>query len=66
MSSKTREVSAKMMLKWSGPMVIVGEIRPNVVLLANPDTGVVRRAHVSQLKEFEAVVMFWLIVFWLS
>ena len=50
-SSKAREVSAKMMLRWSKPVVIAREIRPNVVLLANPSTGVViRRAHVSQLK----------------
>jgi hypothetical protein len=41
-----------MSLSWSEPTVIVKEVRPNVVLLAHPDTGViVRRAHVSQLKE---------------
>jgi hypothetical protein len=51
-SSKAREVSAKMLLRWSEPTVIVKEVRPNVVLLAHPDTGViVRRAHVSQLKK---------------
>jgi hypothetical protein len=50
-SSKAQDVTAKMMLRWSKPMVIVKEIRPNVVLLAHPDTGVIaRRAHVSQLK----------------
>jgi len=50
-SSKARDVSAKMVLRWSEPMVIAKEIRPNVVLLARPDTGVVvRRVHVSQLK----------------
>jgi len=50
-SSKAREVSVKIMLRWSEPVVIAREIRPNVVMLANPSTGVVvRRAHVSQLK----------------
>ena len=39
------------MLKWSRPLAIVDEVRPNVVLLANPDSGViVRRARVTQLK----------------
>jgi hypothetical protein len=51
-SSKAREVSAKMCLRWSEPAVIAKEVRPNVVLLAHPDTGVIiRRAHVSQLKK---------------
>jgi len=51
-SSKAREVSAKMSLRWSEPTVIAKEVWPNVVLLAHPDTGViVRRAHVSQLKK---------------
>ena len=50
-SSKVRGVSAKIMLKWSEPCVILQEVRPNVVLLGRPDTRiVVRRAHVSQLK----------------
>jgi hypothetical protein len=50
-SSKARDVSAELLMRWSDPMVITKIIRPNVVLLANPDTGVVtRRAHVSQLK----------------
>jgi hypothetical protein len=52
LSSKARDVSAKMLLRWSEPMVICKEVRPNVVLLAHPDPGVVtRRAHVSQLKK---------------
>jgi len=51
-SSKAREVSAKMSLRWSEPAVIAKEVRPNVVLLAHPDTGVIiRRARVSQLKK---------------
>jgi len=34
-------------------MVVAKILRPNVVLLANPETGViVRRAHVSQLKAY--------------
>ena len=50
-SSKPHGISAKMMLRWSEPCVVLKEIRPNVVLLGRPDTGaVVRRAHVSQLK----------------
>lgn len=51
--SKARNSLAKLLLKWSKPIVIAKFIRPNVVLLANPDTGViVRRAHISQLKAY--------------
>ena len=50
-SSKARDVSAKMMLRWSKPCIIAKEVRPNVVLLGDPNTGTaVRRAHVNQLK----------------
>jgi hypothetical protein len=50
-SSKARYVSAKLLLRWSDPMVITKIVRPNVVLLAKPDTSVItRRAHVAQLK----------------
>ena len=50
-SSKARNISAKLSLKWFELVVVAKTLRPNVVLLANPDTGViVRRAHVSQLK----------------
>jgi hypothetical protein len=50
-SSKPLNVTAKLMLRWSDPVVIAKFVRPNVVLLGNPDTGViVRCAHVSQLK----------------
>jgi len=53
-SSKAQKVSAKLLLKWSRPTTIAKIVRPNVVLLANPVTGViVRRAHVSQLKRSE-------------
>jgi hypothetical protein len=52
-SSKTQNVSAKLMLRWSEPVVVARILRPNVMLLANPDTGVIiRRAHVSQLKPY--------------
>jgi len=52
-SSKAQNISAKLLLRWSKPMVIAKIVRPNVVLLANPKTGViVRRAHVSQLNVF--------------
>jgi len=50
-SSKAQNITAKLLLRWSVPVVIAKITRPNVVLLANPDTGVIiRRAHVSQLK----------------
>jgi len=50
-SSKAQKISAKLLLRWSKPIVIAKIVRPNV--LANPETGViVRRAHVSQLKAF--------------
>lgn len=50
-SSKAHNISAKLLLRWSKPVVIAKILRPNVVLLANPDTGVIgRRAHVSQLS----------------
>jgi hypothetical protein len=52
-SSKAQNISAKLLLRWSTPMVIAKFVRPNVVLLVNPDTGVItRRAHVTQLKAY--------------
>ena len=52
-SSKPRNISAKLSLKWSKPLVVAKMLRPSVVLLANPDAGViVRMAHVSQLKTY--------------
>ena len=52
-SSKAQNITAKLLLMWSVHVVIAKIIRPNVVLLANPDTGVIiRRANVSQLKPF--------------
>jgi len=50
-SSNCLDISAKLLLRWSVPVTIARIMRPNVVLLANPDTGVIiRKAHVSQLK----------------
>jgi hypothetical protein len=52
-SNKANQVSAKFLLKWSKPVIIAKIVRDNVVLLANPDTGVIiRKAHVSQLKRY--------------
>ena len=52
-SSKAQNISAKLAMRWSRPVLIAKVVGPNSVLLANPDTGVVvRRAHVSQLKPF--------------
>jgi hypothetical protein len=52
-SSKAQNISAKLLLRWSKPMAIAKIVRPNVVLFANLETGViVRGAHVSQLKAF--------------
>ena len=50
-SSKAQQISDKLLLRWSVPVIIARIVRPKVVLLANPETGVIiRRAHVSQLK----------------
>ena len=50
-SSKARNITSKLMLRWSAPVVVTKVVGPNTVLLANPDSGViVRRAHVTQLK----------------
>jgi len=47
-SSKGQTISAKLLLSRSVPVTIAKIVRPNVVLLANPDIGVIiRRAHVS-------------------
>lgn len=50
--SKANNISAKFLLRWSKSVVMAQIVRPNVVLLANHETGVIRRAHVSQLKAF--------------
>jgi hypothetical protein len=52
-SSEANNISAKFLLSWSKPVVIAKIVRSNVVLLANPEMGViVRRAHVTQLKAY--------------
>ena len=52
-SSKAQNVTAKLLLRWSEPLVISKITNDNNVLLANPGTGgIVRKAHVSQLKVF--------------
>jgi hypothetical protein len=52
-SNKASQMSAKFLLRWSKPVVIARIVRPNVVVLANPETGImIRRAHVSQLKMY--------------
>jgi len=52
-NSKARGISAKLLLGLSKPAVIAKIVRPNVVLLANPETEVIiRRAHVTQLKSY--------------
>ena len=53
LSSKGKGISQKLELKWSVPLVIVRFLKPNVVQLAMPESGViVRKAHVSQLKPY--------------
>ena len=48
---KGQKLSAKQLLKFSIPVTIGKVLRSNVVLLANPDDGVIiRSAHVIQLK----------------
>jgi hypothetical protein len=52
-SSRAWKGSSELVLRGSEPVVIAKLARPSVVLLANPDTGVIlRRAHVSQLKPY--------------
>jgi hypothetical protein len=53
LSSKVKGVSQKMELRLSRPVVIVRFLKPNVVELAWPETGiVVKKAHVSQIKKY--------------
>jgi hypothetical protein len=53
LSSKVKGVSQKMELRWSKPVVIVRFLKPNVVELAWPETGiVVKKAHLSQIKRY--------------
>jgi len=51
--SKANNISTKFVLRLSKPVVMVKIVRFNVVLLANPETGVIiRRANVRKLKAF--------------
>jgi hypothetical protein len=53
LSSKLHQRSAKVDYRWSVLLVIAKVVSPVTVPLANPDTGViVRKAHVSQLKQY--------------
>ena len=48
LSSKAQNITAKLSLRLSEPLVISKMVNQNNVLLANPNTGVVvRKAHVS-------------------
>ena len=52
-SSKPQNISRKMLLRWSEPMVISRVINNNNMWLANPTTGIItRKSHVSQLKAY--------------
>jgi len=52
-SSKARNISGKLLLRWSQPVVISRIVNDNNVVLTNPVTGeTVRKAHVSQLKRY--------------
>ena len=54
-SSKAHNITGKLLLRWSEPLIIAKIVNTNNVLLANPSTGaIVRRAHVSQLKAYVA------------
>jgi hypothetical protein len=64
-SSKPNMVSAKLLLRWSKPVIIAEVVRPNVVLLADPATGViVRRAHISQLNHIIGNLRLFSFVMW--
>jgi len=50
-SNKAHNVTAKMLMRWSEPLIISKFLNENNVLLVKPGTGaIVRKAHVSQLK----------------
>jgi hypothetical protein len=54
-SSKAQNVSNKLLMRWSNPLVVAKFVATNTLLLANLDTDViVRRAHLSQLKPYVA------------
>jgi hypothetical protein len=48
---KVTNFPAKMLMRWSRHVEVPRVVGPNLVLFANPETGVIiRRAHVSHLK----------------
>ena len=52
-SSKAQNITGKLLLRWSEPLVIAKIVNSNNILLANSCAGVtVRKAHVSQLKAY--------------
>ena len=52
-SSKAQNVSGKLLLRWSDPVVIAKIVNANNVLLANPSNCIIiRNTHVSQLKPY--------------
>jgi len=52
-SSKAQNITGKLLLRWSQPLVIAKILNSNNVLLANPSTGmIVRKTHVRQLKTY--------------
>jgi hypothetical protein len=52
-SSKAQNISAKMLMRWSKPMVVSKLVGHNTIFLVSPDTGVIGgRAHVSQVKAY--------------
>ena len=52
-SSKAQNVSGKLLLRWSEPVVIAKIVNTTNVSLADPSTGIIiRKAHVSHLKPY--------------
>jgi len=52
-SSKAQNITGKLFMRWSEPVVISKTVNTNNMLLANPNTGVVvRRAHISRVKPY--------------
>ena len=50
-SSKARNITGKLMLRWTAPVEVTKVIGLNTVLLANPNLGgIIRKVHVTQLK----------------
>ena len=63
LSSKAQNITNKMSMRWSEPVVISKIVNVNNLLLANPNTGVVvRRAHVSQAKPYHNYYSVWFVM----